>query len=465
RGAHAVTETPPGLSGATWNNLNTGLTYVRHGRYYYSQLRPGTYRTELLTPRSLPVPPFWKLLSDAGRRVAVVDVPKTFPTAGLNGIQVVDWGNHDADILEGFLTWPPELRDTLDARFGPDPFDRRAFGSRGLPDMEALVTGLGANIERKTRFVLDLLDQEPWDLLFAAWDDTHWAGHYTWRQHDTRHPHHDPDLAARLGNPLSTIYAAADRCIGEILERVGDETAVFVLSSHGMDGNYRTRVTLEAILRRLDASRKGRGLAYRTLRRIWDNLPGQVHRPLAYFRESVRESVMEKDRARRRHFALPCNNDTGTIRLNVVGREPEGRVRPGAEYDALCDWLSETLLAVVDADTGEPMIDQVYRIADLTGGDIHHGLPDLAVRWHQGPPVRRIASPAIGEIEVAVEPWRSGEHTPRGFLLSVAPGVAPGPVGATVRTQDLAPTIGHILGVPMPGLDGAVIDEMVPRAG
>ena len=120
------TTNEPGLySGAVWPSIFTGVSAARHGRYFYRQLNTGTYKTCHVSPDDLKHPPFWKALSDAGLRVAVIDVPKSPITEGLNGIQVVDWGSHDPE-HPAVRCWPPELSEEVTRRFGVDPALRRA---------------------------------------------------------------------------------------------------------------------------------------------------------------------------------------------------------------------------------------------------------------------------------------------------------------------------------------------------
>jgi predicted AlkP superfamily phosphohydrolase/phosphomutase len=462
QGTGARLENPPGLSGATWPTLNTGVTAARHARYFYSQLRPGTYRTGLFSPKDIKVPPFWSALSGAGKQIVVVDVPKTYPVEGLDGVQIVDWANHDGDIVEGFLTWPPQLGAGLDERYGPDPFHRRYFGVRGPDDFAAFVQGLRANVERKAKLIGDLMDERPWDLLFACWDDMHWAGHFGWRLHDETHPHHDPDLAASVGDPVEQILVTIDRCIGDLLQKTGPDTTVLLLASHGMGPGHRACEMLDPILRRLEGIPVGmRGTSYRGLRQVWDNLPGRLHNPLNPLKDFVRENLLARDRAGRSYFTLPCNNDGGCIRLNVAGRDPEGIIQPGTEYDERCRWLTDELKELVNVDTGQPAIREVYKLPDLMQGPFADQLPDLTIRWNSDPPISRIASPRIGEIEMQVSPWRSGEHLPDGLLVAAGPGTQPGTTAADIRAQDFAPTVARMLGVPLPGVDGVVSDALL----
>src|SRR5512145_3388575 len=79
RGFSAPTHSVPGFYvGSTWPSLYTGSSPARHGFHYQAQLRPGTY--ELYRPqdeRLVQSPAFWHYLSEAGKRVAILDVPLT----------------------------------------------------------------------------------------------------------------------------------------------------------------------------------------------------------------------------------------------------------------------------------------------------------------------------------------------------------------------------------------------------
>jgi predicted AlkP superfamily phosphohydrolase/phosphomutase len=461
RAAFAKTDNPPGLSGATWPTLITGVTAARHGRYGYCQLRPGSYRMRLMTPGELRFPPFWSRLSDAGKRVAIVDVPKTHPIEGLNGLQICDWANHDGDIIDGLRTWPRGLARDLDRRYGRDPLDSGgSFGIRGPRDFSGFARGLCANVERKARLVLDVMDREPWDLVFAAWDDVHWAGHFGWRLHDSAHPYHDPGLADKVGDPLERVLTAVDKWFGVILERVGPDTTVLLLSSHGMGPGYCTRELVEPILRRLEAAPETGASIYGGLRGIWDMLPPGVQRSLAQAKDHFRENLLASKRARRRYFGLTTSHDGGSVRINLVGREPQGRVQPGADYDACCRQLIDEFKAIVDADTGEPVVREVYRPREHMQGELQDLLPDLTIEWGAKSMIRRIRSPGIGEIEVPRGPWRSGEHLPQGLVACSGPGVPTGPIPSRMHAQDLAPTVGCLLGVPIPDVDGVAIEAM-----
>jgi predicted AlkP superfamily phosphohydrolase/phosphomutase len=61
------------------------------------------------------------------------------------------------------------------------------------------------------------------------------------------HPEYDAEIAARIGDPLRTVYAAVDRAIGEIV-RDADDALIIVMSAHGMSSFYGAQFMLRDIL-------------------------------------------------------------------------------------------------------------------------------------------------------------------------------------------------------------------------
>ena len=80
-----------------------------------------------------------------------------------------------------------------------------------------------------------------------------------------------------------------------------------------------------------------------------------------------------------RCFVVPNGLLVSGIRLNLVGREPAGIVKPGHEADRLFDDLSRELLAIRELPTGRPVVERVVRTADLYEGPNLDRLPDVLV--------------------------------------------------------------------------------------
>jgi hypothetical protein len=170
------------------------------------------------------------------------------------------------------------------------------------------------------------------------------------------------------------------------------------------------------------------------------------------------------DPAAGRCFMVSNNFAHGGIRVNLIGREPEGKVHPGKEFDTFCAELTSDLMDIVNLQTGKPIVQRVIRTADMYQGEYLHYLPDLLVEWSNHAPVYAIGSRKIGEICGEYRYCRSGEHKPGGLFIGIGPSIPQGRLARTVSILDFAPTLTALLGVQLPDTDGTAISEIVEPA-
>lgn len=466
-----LTANPPGLySGAVWPSFYTGISPARHGRYFHTQLRRGTYKTYDFRTSDLKCEPFWNPLSRAGRRLCIIDVPKAPPSKKLSGIQVCDWGTHDPE-FSSLRCFPPSLVSEVTSRFGKDPVGLCDVPESRAEDFLNLRDRLLERIEKKAELARFFLDEGVWDLLLIVFADSHCAGHQLWHLHDSKHPMHDRAIVETVGDPLRDIYVALDRAIGSILESVSDDAVVFLFSSHGMGPHFDGTTLLDDILRRLEgASAKGRARV-EVLKAAWTRLPGGLRRILnpvrERFKSPIRESLLSSDRGARNCFAVPTNDNCGGIRINLFGREPDGRINPGSEFDTFCGELRSDLLNLVNLDTGKPAVKEVLRSADVFEGDCLDDLPDLLVRWNREEPIVSVGSSKIGKIEpepgrvetdTLYQAKRNGDHRSNGIFFARGPNIVPNERSTPVSVMDFAPTIASLLGEELAGVDGSPIE-------
>ncbi len=454
-GAWGITESPPGLFvGAIWPSFWTSVGPDRHARYCYEQLRPGSYEKVRVHPTDTQAPAFWNALSDSGKHVAVVDVPKTHVVPGLNGIHVVDWGTHDPD-FKGPITWPEPLAGDLVSRYGRDAVGNcNDHGKSG--EYEKLRAQLLARIDAKRRMITDLLAAGDWDTVIAAFSESHCVGHQCWHLHDPTHQRHDAELARRIGDPMRDVYAALDAAIGQLVEAAGPGADVFVLGSHGMRSHYDATFLLDQMLRRIEKPRAATASpkTASAAKRAWGRMPKGLRAVLAPLKRPAKARLGVDDLALRRFFAIPNNDAYGAVRVNLVGREPNGRVKPGDEFESTCALLEADLRAFVNVDTGEPVVRRVLRTRDIYHGPRTDQLPDLMIEWNHRTPISRVHSEKTGEITGQYAKCRTGDHSPQGIFAVTGPAVVPGPVMQPVSVMDFGPTIAERVGVALPDVDG-----------
>jgi predicted AlkP superfamily phosphohydrolase/phosphomutase len=162
-----------------------------------------------------------------------------------------------------------------------------------------------------------------------------------------------------------------------------------------------------------------------------------------------------------RAFCVP-NDYSGAIRINLSGREPNGTVARGAEYEAVCGEIRDALLQVVHAGTGRPIVREVIATRNAFQGPFLDDLPDLLVLWANESPVAEVHSPRTGTIRLDFPERRTGAHRPFGFLAASGPRIRKSPAMKPVHLLDLAPTILSLMDTRVPGrFEGRVISEMI----
>jgi predicted AlkP superfamily phosphohydrolase/phosphomutase len=430
--------------GSIWPSIATGCWPSRHGFYCDRQLVRGTYEVRRFGPSDIQAPPVWELLSAAGKRCTVIDVPITRPASNLDGRQLVEWGAHDR--LAPFSSTPSAFVRDVETRFGEYPVQPNCGAYMVRGDFAGLRQDLVRGVEAKAALAEDVLANDPADLCFLVFGESHCAGHQFWRVHDPSHPKYDPDLRAELGDVLEEVYITLDTALGRTVTAAGSDARVVVMLSHGMGPHYDGDHLLAEILRRLDDASGGRSWTVAARERAIRRL-GR--------RRRVARAAVSIDGSRR-FFKMPNNELYGAIRINLRGREPRGRVHSGAELDALTGMLREELLALEDPDTERPLVQEVLKTSELYNGPLLDALPDLFVDWHRDAPIRGARSAKIGTIRGSYDGHRTGDHRPGGLVLVRGPDIRPGRLAEPVPVVDLAPTLASWLDVALPGVDGTV---------
>lgn len=482
------TEGPVGYFVAgDWVTIATGTTPSRHQFLCAGQIVGGGYDWRWVGPVADP-PPVWERLSGAGMRVAALDVPHMAVAKELNGVQLVEWGGHDRHASAA--SYPRDLLDDVNATYGVHPvghvlhdrdhyspcdYVHRAGAHRTHDEDAALLVDMLEGVRRKRSLSLDMLDRGDWDLFFTVFSETHCTGHQFWKDHDATHPWHDPALRARLGDPLRVVYRAVDAALGAHLERVSADTTVYVHLNHGMQAHYDGAFLVDPVLWRLEQYLEA-GRASGWMSRVADvagaSMPSAVRRrafgsagalrrryssmiPLGYFDEDI------PPRNRRRFWAQPNDTASGSIRLNLEGREAHGLVKAD-HMRAVAGWLSERLRELVNVETSRPAVADVLFTDDCyerVPGDV---FGDLIVEWDRDAPIETVWSPATGVVRVPYEGNRSGDHHRDGLLLATGPGITPGRRTEALWNLDVAPTVAASLGHDLTDVDGLARADLVP---
>jgi predicted AlkP superfamily phosphohydrolase/phosphomutase len=469
-----LSSTAEQLPDTVWASLYTGTNPGKHEKYFYIQYDPRSGGLRHLTDDAIHQTPFWELLSQAGRRVGIVDLPKFPPSRRLNGFQVTNWGAHATRTAPASL--PRELLAEVKARFGSHPVgDCDAVMDRPRA-LQGLRRRALEGIQLRGELNRWLMRERPWDLFFAAFSEPHCIGHHFWHWLDPTHPRYGEPDTHGLADTIEQVYCAIDREIGEMLALVGGDTLCMVFAAHGMGPIYHASWNLAEILdllgygrpsaRRLAnsaaASRTARVNPWRLLKMA---IPGPVqYRIKAMLPQPIQEQLLFRwyTGGRRwagcRAFAIPNNDSVGAIRVNVRGRDRHGLVGPGEEYQRICSEIADALQELTEPASGRPVVRRVTLTHTEFCGPFLDQLPDLTVLWDQSFRWEALHSPRFGTLRLRRQDGRSGSHSEHGFVLAIGPGVEARRELTGGSIYDIAPTVLQIARVPVPAeMDGRAL--------
>jgi len=477
-GVHGPLEsTLPPVTAPAWTTFATGKNPGKHSVFDF--IRPMTIspphkgsgknsRFDLVNSTSIRAPTLWHIISEAGRKSGVMNVPVTYPPASINGFIIAGM----LSPVGGAFTHPADLLTRYAGRMKPYRIAPHVQAKRG--NEAEFAADLLDLVERRGEYALQLMTDYPCDFLMFHFQATDIMQHAFWKFVDPTHPLHDPQAAARFGPMLKQIYRRIDNFIGQMLDRLTDETTVLVMSDHGFGPlHYVANLNLLLLEHGLLQLKQGAwtrfkaelfraGLTPASIWRLIERVGLQNY--VWQVSKSTRNKVVSKflsfddvDWSRTQAYSI---GHVGQIYINLRGREPEGIVEPGAEYEAVRQQVIETLHDLRHPETGRPLVDRVVPGDQVVHGPYAHRGPDLHVVLDG---YRTIAFPLFatdGRIVTRQIRGDSGCHRLHGVLVAWGPEIRSGGRVENARIIDLAPTILHLLGLPVPeDMDGRVLTE------
>ena len=481
-GAHGVllstvpSVTPPGWT-ASYTGVNPGKSGVfdfkDHGRYLGGEL---VYEMASATSRNMRADPFWRILNRAGLSVGLVNAPMAYPVEEMDGYMIAGFPSPTEG--EG-LVHPPDLVEELrqvvpDYAFygNPEHLDRDR-PDRYLEGIDAIAAG-------RARAALHLMGSRPTDVVAMIFTEVDRVHHYFWNAGDPTHPTHSEEKA-RYARALPDHYRVIDEGVRRLMERAGPHVPVVVYSDHGAAPITRhhypnTYLIQEGIIvmrgdrgpaggegggevrtRRLDRRRIEAAMRRMGIEGLIHKIPKRLRTifPVYNF-----ETV---DWSRTKAYFSSASAQAFTI--NLRGREPEGWVEPGREYEQTVDEVIEVLERLEDPETGRCPFAAVHRRADIYEG------PHV----EEGPDIVTVPAPgyvALKDMKDQVfqdvgDGWRdkSADHEREGVVILHGPGVRSGARMEDHHIEDIAPTVLHLCGQPVPRyMDGRFMADAFEEA-
>ena len=468
--------TIPPISAPAWTTLMTGMNPGQHGILNFVETKPvGAQEHEenvqeaievfpggysVVNATCINVPTLWQRLSLAGKRIGVINMPMTYPPVPVNGFMIC-----------GMLTPPGAANYTYPLSLAGELGDYEV--ELGLEEREfdyppdRLIARLTEVSRKRGETVLRFIQEEPWDAFFVVFTGTDRIQHRFW---DTLKP--SSEMEAGSGEAtghralLHDYYRLLDDLLGQLMSAGGDDVVTILMSDHGFGPIGSRSVHRRAMARtlglessggqswpvRLRSCVEGRlGLSWLRVRRILARV--MPRKWLQLLEQRMRSHETE---AQQQALAaiVPFVGHLGGIYINRDRVEDHTMA-------AFKETLSQRMQELVDPQTGEKLVTEVWPHETLYHGKMADECPDLVFALNPA----YVLAGGVGRNGGMVGPRTShpllrGSHRREAVLLVTGPVVRPGAGSKAYRLEDITATVMALLELPIPeNLDGRPVEE------
>ncbi len=468
----------PPLSPVAWTGVMTGKNSGKHGVFEFVEHGHDPISGRVNSSRAIQAKLIWEIAARYGKKTVAGGIPLSYPCRPSNRFPGFFLGDFLSPANAEDFSSDPGLFAELEREVGPYRPWATVIHDGG--NEAAVLDDLQSFLDQHLAAVRFLMKRCEWDLFLFDLMATDRIQHELWHVWDLTHRAargREAELVA-LRPRLVEFWRSLDRGIGEIEAALPPDTALLLISDHGFGPieyyvNFNIWLLEQGFLalqnsfyvrQKLWCHR--RGITPEWIYGVMSKLGLGDHR-VSRFRgkqESFVDRLAESLFLSRRHIDWSrtrayAQGNFGQFFLNVKGRQPQGCVAEEDMRPMLRD-LKAALGEIPHPETGEPLVEKVYEREELYEGP-HIGLaPDLTVvlkDWRYRTiglhdfTTHKVISPAFGP---------TGDHRLEGVFIAAG---APFRAGGQVRDAellDVAPTVLHLLGTPLPGdMDGRVLNE------
>jgi len=447
--------TIPPLSPSAWTSIYTGCMPSKHKIFGFIKRKKETYFYTPISSRDRKKPAIWEVLSKHGKRSIVINALFSYPPKDINGIIITGLGtpskksdfvrpkDYKAFILDNFPRYDVDFNEGL------------LLVSR---DVNNFIKKIKEITDEQIRLTKYFIENEQWDFLFSIFRAFDVIQHYFWDRK----------------NLLLYFYKMFDLFFRWLTQNRELYTHLFIVSDHGFSPvkkYFCVNEWLQSIgLLKMKRKEKksiitAESITEFILKLGMKDIVWRLKRTKAI--EKILKIVPSEDFGYLSEIdwsntkAYFYEGSDGIICINLKGREPRGIVSE-EEYPKLVKYVVNGLKNVKDPETGKKIVKQVFTKEELFNTS-DKSLPDIFILLEDE--YRAVSHNKISN-SLFMPPLhgrtlRPADHHINGIFLAFGNGIAHKMLVNKVKTWDIAPTVFHILGVPIPReVDGRVLKEI-----
>jgi predicted AlkP superfamily phosphohydrolase/phosphomutase len=464
------------LSPQAWASFMTGKNPGKHGIFEFIEHKPYSYGLNYVNGGFVQGNKLWDLLSDTGKRVCIINVPFTYPPDKVNGYLI---SGLDSPGIRSDFCYPPSLLEEITKKFGE--YQLRQHPYNATP--ESFLEKIKEQFDYILKVAKYLKAKEAWDFFMVVFESTDLVQHFYWHYAFPEEFGIPPTDNKNLREAMFDIYKQIDDGLHELLALCTEDT-VIVMSDHGfspcrkiffMDNWLHKHGYLSYYQKDQKNYSLMRALHLSFQKYFPNRFKGFVTSLVPALKDKVRSYLTTAtiDWSRTKAFSLGI--DSTNIFINLKGRFPEGNVMNGKDYEDLRNEITEKLENLTDPETGEQIVEKVYRREELYQGDCLEKAPDLLVTWknfeyntRRGYGKEENGDSFLGsslefsDVSHYSSLQKSGTHHLKGVFIAQGHMIKNNSLIEGARIIDLAPTILYLMGERVQrDMDGRVLREIV----
>ena len=473
------------ISASAWSSFATGKNPGKHGILDFVRSTPFSYKVQFVNASARSGKTLWRILSEDGATVGVMNVPVTFPPEQVNGFLIA--GMLSPSLGSNFI-FPDGLLKEINANVGKYVIDVDVPNISGSDKREIFLNKAMESLKIRRDAMRYLYLKHKPDFFCVAFTESDRISHNFWKYMNS-FPSLLPisDLEReKYGDAILNLYIELDIILAEVLSMIDDNTTLYIISDHGFGPVHKTVSVHRWLCHHGFMKMTNGGLGFGKLtdglvRKFQEILPpgakGFVKKWLPSLANTAASQASYAGIDWNQTRAYPVGHFSD-IFINVEGRQPSGIVKPGREYEKLRDEITEKLCEFKDlcpplplqgGDDNSKVVERVYKREELYHGKYLENMPDLVIGWKDYKYLRMFNFPPSDDESMiwTIPPtlsllWdRTGAHNPKGVFMAVGSHIKTGVQVKSANIIDIAPTVLYECGVPIPDdMDGRILTEI-----
>jgi predicted AlkP superfamily phosphohydrolase/phosphomutase len=471
KGAHGtLLSTPLPVSPAAWTTIITGKNPAKHNVFDWFSRDDGSYDVTYVNTDQIMTRTLWDYINDSGLRIGVFNLPMIYPAPQLDGFLLSGLAAPNPTASD--FGFPRNLISEIEEKIGPYWHAETNVYKYGRE--REYFDNVLEWADYQNKVIEYLMEHHACDVYCLVFMQTDHMQHKFWRYIDENYPGYDRAKDSQFKDAILQTFQQMDRMLGDLIATHGSDTQFLLLSDHGAGPVHgvmyinRWLADMGYLSLRQDPATKIKLWLART------NIIARVYNVVAKFglgkvvnlvskpaRNRVLNSFLtfkDIDWSRTKAYA---RGSFGQIFINLEGREPQGIVKPGLEYDEVATEIIRELKDLRHPETGDFLITDINRREEVYSGpylsqaaDIMFSIQDYL---YQASVKMGLESDSILGLS---EYGDSGSHRPEGVFVMAGPGIREIGQITGAELTDILPTILALLDIPIPtDLDGKPIME------